>query len=271
MTPAIDLITVPQETTIVNTVPDKFLPSPRRGWLPRIRRSLGAVVAAVLLALVIAPSALAAPSGHPFEIERGSFHIHLTTERAITNPNNPKAPPLGWETLPLDQAGAHENLTTEFNFEHSKGEKVYNEVKDTFVDLPPGFIGSNTAIPTCLDTQLAAEYLLPEEGEPCPPDTQVGTISLTLNLFGGNARVLAPVFNMEENTGVTSTLGFNVLGQIVQVLPISLRPSDHGLTRRKPLDRGFRRTQPHQAHRLGPPGGAEPHCPTRGIHPHAYH
>ena len=209
-TQATDLITMPQETTNVINVSQKRF-SLQHGWLSGIRRLLAAAVSAVALALWIATPALAAPSAHPFEIERGSFKIIPST----------------------DQGGAHEDLTTEFNFEHSgsAGEKSYNEPKTTIVNLPPGFIGNNTAVPTCTDSQLATEYVPPPEGEPCPSDTQVGTFRLSLSLFGETPLYLkVPVFNLESVSGNTSTLGFNVLGFIVQVLPISVRPSDYGLT-----------------------------------------
>ena len=91
--------------------------------------------------------------------------------------------------IPTTQAGEHENLTTEFSFEHNVGnplEKTYNEPKTTIVNLPPGFIGNNLAVPTCTDQQLVSEYL--EEGEPCPPDTQVGTISLRLAVVASGLR-----------------------------------------------------------------------------------
>ena len=164
----------------------------------------------------------------------------------------PNKPPLGWEILPTTQAGEHENLTTEFSFEHNVGnplEKTDNEAKTTIVDLPPGFTGNNLAVPTCTDQQLSSEFVNPEEGEPCPPDSQVGTISLTLDAYEGGLRVKTPVFNMVSVYGTTSTLGFNVLGYFTQDLQISVRPSDDGLTvtspavprfRLSPLNRGSR-------------------------------
>ena len=234
-TPATDLIAPSGETTNVNTVSHALS---RRGRLAGVRCSFFAAAAVVAASFWMAPSALAAPSAHPFEIEPGSFHITATTERAIPGPA-PNSPPEGWENVPTDQAGEHENLTTEFNFEHAEAkeeaEETYNEPKTTIVNLPPGFIGSNTAVPTCPDQELADEFVYEKGVLPCPPDTQVGTISLQLGLGRGEeAHVKTPVFNMQTNTGVTSTLGFNVENLIVQVVTISLRPSDHGLSVESP-------------------------------------
>ena len=44
-------------------------------------------------------------------------------------------------------------------------------------------------------------------------------------------KVLVPVFNMEVTTfGVTAELGFNIGGNIIQTLPVTVRPGDSGIT-----------------------------------------
>ncbi|HWY89441.1 MAG TPA: hypothetical protein VNY31_02110 [Solirubrobacteraceae bacterium] len=163
---------------------------------------------AFLVLLVLDGPAGAAPNpNHPFAIEPGSFHIVPSTS----------------------QAGAHEDLTTTFNFDHAVNaeEKTFNDVKTTIVNLPPGFLGNSTAVPTCTDGQLSTGNKLGG----CPPDSQVGTISVDLTLTARVPdRFTAPVYNMQSNTGVAATLGFNVGGVITQILPVSVRPGDTGIT-----------------------------------------
>ena len=152
-----------------------------------------AISTATALALFTAPSALARPSTHPFAIEQGSFHIRTTTERGIPNPIRGDEPPfIGVESIPTTQAGEHETLTVEFQFEHESGleEKTYNDVRTANVNLPPGFVGNNTAVPTCLDSQLSNEFTR-TGGEWCPPDSQVGTIELSIDLLPNQSTVSA--------------------------------------------------------------------------------
>jgi hypothetical protein len=149
---------------------------------------------------------IAQPSEQPFEIVPGSFHITPST----------------------DQAGAHEDLTTTFDFAHDAQGHSYNDVRNTIVDLSAGFTGSNTAVPTCTLAQLLSGVTtLQEQSLPaCPPASAVGTISLD---FGGEPITL-PIYNMEVTTfGVTAQLGFRVLAT-AQLLNVTVRPGDSGLT-----------------------------------------
>ena len=170
----------------------------------------GLALGACLLAAAIAPAGAAAiPSEHPFEIIPGSFHLTTSTS----------------------QAGAHEDLTTAFDFAHNEQGQTYNDVRTTIVNLPPGFLGNNTAMPTCTDAELVGglgkknSVLEPE----CPNDTQVGQISFDFTFFSEPEKWTFPVYNMETDNGVTATLGFKAL-LLTQILPISFRPNDSGLT-----------------------------------------
>ena len=174
--------------------------------------SWGLVLGALFIVALFPASALAMPSEKPFEIIPGSFHLTPSTY----------------------QAGAHEELDTAFDFAHNEQGETYNDVKTTVVNLPPGFMGNNTAVPTCTDAQLVGglgnknSVLEPE----CPVDTQIGTIKLDLGL--GVPLTLPsedkfPVYNMDTNTGVTATFGFKAL-LVTQILPVSVRPEDSGLT-----------------------------------------
>ncbi len=177
-------------------------------WIKR--RASHVVAASVLLALAGPAGALANPSSHPFAIEPGSFHI----------------------TPSSTQAGAHADLVTTFNFEHEANaeENTYNDVSTTIVNLPVGFAGNSTAVPTCSDAQLIASGRLSGAEGQCPADTQVGQISFDLTLFAPIPELFTvPVYNMQPNTGVAATLGFKAV-VLSQILPVSVRPQDTGIT-----------------------------------------
>ncbi len=170
------------------------------------------VVAVLVLAaaLAFAGSAVAMPSEQPFEIEPGSFHVSTST----------------------NQAGAAEDLTVAFDFTHNSEGKPFNDVRETIVNLPAGFTGNNTAMPTCTPAQLGALQKRDSSGtSDCPQDTQVGTVALAQTLGTKHpVRMTFPVYNMEvQSPGIVAELGFKTLG-FVQMLPITVRPGDSGLT-----------------------------------------
>ncbi len=158
--------------------------------------------------IVMAQVAVAQPSSTPFALEPGSFHVVPSTF----------------------QAGAHENLTTSYELAHNAGGRTFNDLKTTVVNLPPGYIGNNTAVPTC----PAAELISSVAGKTdCPADSQVGTISLDITYPFSSHPVkdnIFPIYNMEvTGYGVTTQLGFNAF-VFVQLLNVSVRPDDYGLT-----------------------------------------
>jgi hypothetical protein len=172
------------------------------------RPALLATLAASALLLFAGP-AIARPSEEPFEITPGSFHITPST----------------------NQAAAHEDLTTSFDFAHEESGKeagkTHNDARTIVVNLPPGFNGNNTAVPTCTQSELVG--LLGFESE-CPPASQVGIIEAQLSVSGVPARYRFSVYNMKTTSfGIAAELGFKV-GLITQVIPITVRPADSGLT-----------------------------------------
>jgi hypothetical protein len=179
-------------------------------------RAIGLATTAALAALVVSASpAVAEPSKHPFEIVPSSFRVTPSTL----------------------QAGAHANLTTSFDFAHNSANRTFNDVRSTIVNLPPGFIGSNTAVPTCSVAQLLTpappkedQQVVEGTGAACPPDSQVGTISFMLSNNGEPVYQTFDLYNMEVNTpGIAAELGFHAI-VITQLLTIALRPGDSGLT-----------------------------------------
>jgi len=184
-----------------------------RGHALRVARvAAGSLTVLLLLAGVAA----AQPSPKPFAIVPGSFKVTPSTY----------------------EAGAHENLTVAFDFAHNAAGRTFNDLKDTVVNLPTGFTGNNTAVPTCTDAQLLAGGTF-EQSE-CPLDTQVGTISLEFDALQPNpTKVTFPLYNMEVTSpGIAAMLGFRV-AVIVQTLPITVRPGDLGLTITSPSIEGL--------------------------------
>jgi hypothetical protein len=169
-------------------------------------------VASLLMLAGAAPSMAQPNSEQPFEIVPGSFHITASTY----------------------QAGAHADWTTMFNFAHNGAGKTFNDVKDTVVNLPAGFMGNANkfAFPTCTDAQLVTSYAGLNE---CPVASQVGMITLDLTVAHAMARDTFPVYNMEVTSfGVAAELGFNAQGFLAQTLPITVRPGDSGITVKSP-------------------------------------
>ncbi len=173
-----------------------------------------AIVAVMGFAFV--GSAVAKPSKHPFEIVPGSFHVSTSS----------------------GQAAAHADLTVSFDFAHESSAHelngpTYNDGRTTVVELPPGFIGNNTAVPTCTFALLSGDVALESRGNPeCPPASQVGTISFVVHTNQPEAEeVTLPLYNMEVTSfGVAVQLGFNYQGAVVQALTVSVRPGDSGVT-----------------------------------------
>ncbi len=190
----------------------------RRG----VQRAVGGLWSLILLmvvvvALLAVPGvSQAKPSGKPFEIAPGSFKITSSTL----------------------QAGAHEDLTTAFDFKHNGSGQTVNDLRTVAVNLPAGFTGSSTATPTCTQAQLLGITFIPSSGIPgtnCPPDSQVGiiTVEITAGLIGVQA-VTAPVYNMELTTfGLAAQFGFKILTNTVQI-DITVRPGDTGITATSP-------------------------------------
>jgi hypothetical protein len=178
----------------------------RRAFIPV---ALG--VCAVLVCLLPA-GVVAMPSEHPFAIEPGSFHMTMST----------------------NQAAGHENLVVSFDFAHNARGRSFNDVRTTVVNLPAGFDASNTAVPTCTLAQLIEIAGQRGGATGCPLASQVGKIKLDLSLADTHSapdEITVPVYNMEVTSfGVAAELGFSFNGQVTQVLPVSVRPGDEGLT-----------------------------------------
>ena len=201
-------------------------------------------VMVAMTCLVLGGSAAARPSSHPFEIEPGSFHMMSSS----------------------GQAGAHADWTVSFDFAH-EGENgpIYNDGRTTIVNLPPGFIGNSTAVPTCTAAQLEHKTIGFGHAK-CPPASQVGTISVEVRLANVEPEeVMVPLYNMEVTSfGVTAELGFNITGVVVQELQVSVRPGDSGITVTAPNVQQFGEFRKVSVTTWGLPA-SHVHDPQRGL------
>jgi hypothetical protein len=170
------------------------------------RRGVVLLVWCLLAGLVFAGSAAGKPNTNPerrFEVEK--FKVLPSTV----------------------QAGAHEDLTTSFDFAHTAHGETVDDVHTVVVELPPGLIGNNTAVPTCTDADLLeANQLGYIKLSACQAASVVGRISFKL----AGESYSTPLYNMEvTDPGVVAELGFHI-SQVAQLLPITVRPGDSGLT-----------------------------------------
>jgi hypothetical protein len=178
----------------------------------RIRATISFVVLACAVFVCTLPTvAVGEPSEHPFEIIPGSFGF---------TPTN-------------DQAAAHANWVTTFDFAHEEPSgHTYNDLRTIVVNLPGGFDASDTAVPTCTDAQLLAIGGINEAIGQCPVSSQVGQISVELETVENRPpiKVTLPIYNMEvTSNGVAAELGFKT-ALFTTLLVVGVRPDDDGLT-----------------------------------------
>ena len=127
------------------------------------------------------------------------------------------------DTTADTQAGSHPyDMTTSMTFTQQSSGAVTDNVKDVAVRLPPGLIGNPNATPKCPVTQL--------DSSSCPAATQVGELTITINLGGGNSPISAPLYNLVPPAGMAAQFGANIL-VVNTYLDVSVRTgADYGLT-----------------------------------------
>ena len=147
-------------------------------------------------------------------IEPGSFHFALSS----------------------DQAAAHADWTTSFDFKHAPatGRRTTMCVR-SWRNLPGSFDASNTAMPRCPLCGPARLGQLAIVASPRPSATQLGVDQLR-TLYGDWDRVgrrssPIPLYNMEATSyGVDRGARLQDGGRSRRLLQVSVRPSDDGLT-----------------------------------------
>jgi hypothetical protein len=127
------------------------------------------------------------------------------------------------------QAGSHPySLTTTFSLDPMQG-----DLKNTTVELPPGFIGDPDATPKCAYQEFIAQERPPAPS--CPNDTAVGIATLYLTEMRTNETETTPytipVYNLVPPKGVAAEFGFVAANLVPVLLTTSVRTgSDYGLT-----------------------------------------
>jgi uncharacterized repeat protein (TIGR01451 family) len=106
------------------------------------------------------------------------------------------------------QAGAHADVTTSLFFNQNAEGSTEGKAKDIAVGVPAGFAGDPLAAPTCTEAQLDETTGFKTN---CPPESQVGTITL----FLGFSEHGLPPFESESRTAVVPVYDLQPLGNEV--------------------------------------------------------
>jgi hypothetical protein len=98
--------------------------------------------------------------------------------------------------------------------------------KNVVVDLPAGFAGDPTAVPTCPVAQFVRD---PRSSFNCPASTQVGlaTPLVALDAFEFPLTPV-PIYNLDPPPGVAAEFGFSS-NSVIVFLDAGVRPDDYGL------------------------------------------
>ncbi len=131
---------------------------------------------------------------------------------------------------PDAQAGSHPfQLTTSFHLKtalSSFGEVVPSgDVKDVSVDLPPGLVGSATAVPQCSQELFAKVRVLANSVTPIPSCGNGSVVGIAEIFFGSASGLYVPVYNLTPPPSAPAEFGFVFEGVPVVLIP-SLRTSD---------------------------------------------
>jgi hypothetical protein len=167
------------------------------------------VIARRLLILLILSGALAAPATAEadFGIVPGSTSVTATNEDGSVT-TQASSHPFGYSV--------HFALNTEM-----AGNPEGGELRDAFVDLPPGLIGNPAAVPQC--RRILLENVLPE----CPTASQVGVVRATVVRLG---EIRAPIYNMTPPPGVAAQFAFSVAGSTSLEYASVQSEQDYGLS-----------------------------------------
>jgi uncharacterized repeat protein (TIGR01451 family) len=131
---------------------------------------------------------------------------------------------------PDTQAGDHPYAaTTTFTLNTIPGPggslQPAENLRDTVLDLPAGFIGDPLAVPRCRRDQFPT----------CPLDSQVGEATITSGSGGikgglGPSSFQAPVYDIVPQAGAAADLGFNLLTGQVRIEGSVRTGGDYGVT-----------------------------------------
>jgi hypothetical protein len=132
------------------------------------------------------------------------------------------------------QAGSHPfQMTTAFTLPTTLnpfGKAIPSgSIKTVVADLPPGLVGSATAVPQC-SQKLFATVIEPEHGPPfsdCGNASVVGIARVSLGILAGQERYV-PIFNLVPPPGLPAEFGF-LPGFPVVLVPSVVTNGNYGL------------------------------------------
>jgi hypothetical protein len=125
------------------------------------------------------------------------------------------------------QAGSHPDLTLHIQLPVDSDSIPVEAVKDLEVDLPKGFVGNPTAVPTCSPTDLANTG---HAGANCPTPSQIGVVEVEPRAAGGGGQqVKIGLFNISHGTEVPALFGFNY-SNVVGLISARVNPKDYSIT-----------------------------------------
>jgi hypothetical protein len=124
-------------------------------------------------------------------------------------------------SLPDNRAGGHPHRVLIGLELEATGDEVDENLRDFRIELPPGLLGSPTAVPTC--PRKVFEEGVFDDG--CPTETQVGSGLAEIAGFDDQE---IDIFNIEPASGQLVVMGFALFGKFPIVL--RLRPDDYGAT-----------------------------------------
>jgi hypothetical protein len=161
------------------------------------------------------------PGGvEPPTVHRGCIDVGTYDEPQVEINNNwtaGKEP--RWRLDPVTQAGAHPDATAAFWFaKRPGGSRLDGNVRDIIVRLPPGVVGSPTALPQC--SAVDAQAIPPT----CSPSTQAGVVALVGSI---QHDATYPVYNTEARDTVTAEFTIGFAGALFNV-PVSARGRTNG-------------------------------------------
>jgi hypothetical protein len=136
----------------------------------------------------------------------------------------------------FSQAGGHPyEITTDIELKsHPAGEGVTlpdEDPKDIITELPPGLVGNPTVVAQCTSSQLAGANEIIDTGfhtPECPIASQVGTVAVKL-VYGTDAVMREPVYNLVPPSDEPASFGFVVLGVPITLYGTVRNGRDHGI------------------------------------------
>jgi hypothetical protein len=180
-----------------------------------------------------------ASPGSEFHAEVSGGGASTVTRHQAVRIEGEAKPPFGIEEYNLvpeeigggidDRAGSHPyQLTTTVALNQTRDPKVPPALARNFAfELPPGQVGSATAVPKC--SSGAFDAVLVGPANLCPEDTAIGVAIITFeepNYLADTVTIPTPLFNLETAYGEPARFGFQIAGNPV-ILDTSVR-SGHG-------------------------------------------